>query len=625
MIFDTNWHALCNQDACKSLPRFSISPPVRSIDDRKVNSKCTLKPFYMQTNEPPKNIWSDCYVTGGEMKKEADGAWTFFHRGNYNQSCSTEVKRNETNHWSVGKSENISPSIIEIATSIVPGYDINDIRVWFVKNYLQEISQKKVNSLGNDPYYPIAAICEEDLNSTKECTILKYNVFDENNIRRDIFLRRTASGEYSCQNVRGLRSSYESRFVLKKNSESQMRWELHEFRKLPKDPNANRPILRSINIEAGENPRNIQNQFNMCDRKGPFNELTCFGNDQNMDDVDVINAAHLTAPKCVDDLDSVLEPAESEFWSCDGLVLTQKKEPKISNEVIYIGNQEFRKNGKKFELKVDSKVFYTVEFEDEVWQFKNKTAEQTKIIGKSVSQNIFGQWVGICDDWNSSTSECGTDQYFRINSPAVEKKNCSLILEYQERISFKFNATTNSYQGSMGVEYEVFHSTEDLAWTILQDGEIKFKTPDFAAPCPDDIDYLLMYNDGTNSKNERLWIPDSRPFPSDSPEAYDHLEYPWEHYRDDIISYCHSTCNEISVAVSLNRTREVLMFNENEWIGGDFVLNSTHVDSTSYTTFQLYKVSSGNVIASSEVRWGPSKIQVFFILRVGLPEEDLLR
>ena len=104
LIFDTNWHALCNSEECESLPRFPISPPVRSISEiRKVNSKCTLKPFYMQKDTPPQNFWSDCYIKGGEMKKEADGAWTLTFPAKYTKgtNCSAEVKRNEMMHWSV--------------------------------------------------------------------------------------------------------------------------------------------------------------------------------------------------------------------------------------------------------------------------------------------------------------------------------------------------------------------------------------------------------------------------------------------------------------------------------------------------------------------------------------------
>ena len=98
-IFDTNWHALCNQDACKSLLRFPIAPPVRSLSDVKVNPKCTLKPFYMQKNDPPMTMWSDCYTDGGQMKKEADGAWTLHFKGT-RANCSAQIKRVELNNWS---------------------------------------------------------------------------------------------------------------------------------------------------------------------------------------------------------------------------------------------------------------------------------------------------------------------------------------------------------------------------------------------------------------------------------------------------------------------------------------------------------------------------------------------
>ena len=99
LIFDTNWHALCNNEECESLPRFPISPPVRLMSDIRKNSKCTLKPFYMQKDTPPQNMWSDCYMNGGAMKKEADGAWTLHFSGNYS-NCSAEVKRVEMSHWS---------------------------------------------------------------------------------------------------------------------------------------------------------------------------------------------------------------------------------------------------------------------------------------------------------------------------------------------------------------------------------------------------------------------------------------------------------------------------------------------------------------------------------------------
>ena len=98
MIFDTNWHALCNQDVCKSLPRFPIAPPVASLSDVKVNPKCTLKPFYMQKNDPPLHMLSDCYTNGSPMKKEADGAWTLHFKGTH-AKCSTEIKRVELNNW----------------------------------------------------------------------------------------------------------------------------------------------------------------------------------------------------------------------------------------------------------------------------------------------------------------------------------------------------------------------------------------------------------------------------------------------------------------------------------------------------------------------------------------------
>ena len=111
-----------------------------------------------------------------------------------------------------------------------------------------------------------------------------------------------------------------------------------------------------------------------------------------------------------------------------------------------------------------------------------------------------------------------------------------------------------------------------------------------------------MNTKNTKSKNSRLWVPYSRPFPSGSPEPYDHLEYLWEYYPNDIISYCHGTCNQISVAVSLNGTRQVLTYNDNEWTGGGYLLKPTHMDGTSFSTFYLYKIDSGNIIASSEVR-----------------------
>ena len=39
-------------------------------------------------------------MNGGEMKKEADGAWTLHFSGN-SSNCSAEVKRVEMSHWSV--------------------------------------------------------------------------------------------------------------------------------------------------------------------------------------------------------------------------------------------------------------------------------------------------------------------------------------------------------------------------------------------------------------------------------------------------------------------------------------------------------------------------------------------
>ena len=88
--------------------------------------------------------------------------------------------------------------------------------------------KKGTTSLGTNSYYPVSAICEEDLEETKECNVLKYNIFDENNIRRNIFLKKFATGQYSCKNFPGLRSSFQSQFMLKKNSENNMLWELHE-------------------------------------------------------------------------------------------------------------------------------------------------------------------------------------------------------------------------------------------------------------------------------------------------------------------------------------------------------------------------------------------------------------
>ena len=54
----------------------------------------------MQKDMPPHDMWSDCYMNGGEMNKEADGAWTLHFSGNYS-NCSAEVKRVEMSHWSV--------------------------------------------------------------------------------------------------------------------------------------------------------------------------------------------------------------------------------------------------------------------------------------------------------------------------------------------------------------------------------------------------------------------------------------------------------------------------------------------------------------------------------------------
>merc|ERR1711962_1743698 len=148
---------------------------------------------------------------------------------------------------------------------------------------------------------------------------MKYNIFDENNIRRDIYLKKNTLGgnssEYTCKNVPGSRSSYKSTFILKKNSENNMLWELREI----KDQSEN--ILRAINIESGYNPRNIRNQFNMCDRVGDTNEVSCSGNDSRIDDVDIINADHETAPQCADEELNYNDQAlhESDFWSCDGL------------------------------------------------------------------------------------------------------------------------------------------------------------------------------------------------------------------------------------------------------------------------------------------------------------------
>ena len=99
LIFDTNWHALCNSVECESLPRFPISPPVRSISDIKTNPTCKLKPFYMQKDMPPLNMWHECYTNGGEMKKEADGAWTLHFKGT-RANCSAQIQRVELNNWS---------------------------------------------------------------------------------------------------------------------------------------------------------------------------------------------------------------------------------------------------------------------------------------------------------------------------------------------------------------------------------------------------------------------------------------------------------------------------------------------------------------------------------------------
>ena len=494
--------------------------------------------------------------------------------------------------------------------------------------------------LANDFNYPVAAICEEDLKNTKKCNILKYNIFDENNIRRDIYLKRASAGKYKCRNIPGLQSSYESQFVLNKNlteknklqekttssedpiltknmAGSNMVWELREKRAW-----FSKPILLSINIEAGLNPRNIKNQFNMCDRNITTNEIKCRGSTptrdvyENMEDVDLVDSVHETAPQCVDYSDLGLEKRrrkmtfENEFWSCDGVILTERKEPKILDERIFVGNQEFRKmdesNGTVgFEMVVDWFISYTIEFEGDLWKFYRKTLLWSKVLGKSVNQNIFGPWVGVCEDWKNLNSECGPHKYYKINSPAKEKKDCLPILDYNNFIPMQFNVTAGSYQGRMGAHYEASHSVKDMTWRILSRGNesIKtLKTPDFAAACPDDIDYLLSSRSYTDSRNSRLWIPDARPFPSGSSKAYDHLEYPWEHYRNDIISYCHGTCDQISVAVSLNGTREVLTFDENKWIGGDYALKLTHVDNTSHSVYRLYKNSTGNIIASSEVR-----------------------
>ena len=465
---------------------------------------------------------------------------------------------------------------------------------------MQELHKHPQTKLGIDSYYPVAAICEEGLNKTKECNILKYNIFDENNIRRNIYLRRMQPGRYSCKNLADLRSSYESHFVLAKNPENDVLWELREY----KDPDTPSNVLKATNIEAGPNPRNIKNQFNMCDKNGTTNEISCFGVDQFIERVDSILAAHETAPQCADDMNFEFI-ADAVFWSCDGVALTENKKPKISNAVIYIANQPFYNSWNDL-LKIRKLEYMnelnTIKFENGTWQFYRK--RDRKVLGKSTSQNIFGQWVGICDDWKNTNSECGPLKYYKINSPAKQYKKCSLVLDYGNFIPMQWNNITNSYQGEMGSSYEVKWSNEDWTWIqTIKYGfkNIKSKIPDFAAPCPDDINYLLTFNNKTDSRNDRLWILESRPFPSGSPKVYDHLEYPWEHYRNDVISYCHGTCEKISVAVSLNGTREVLTFNDNQWIGGDYIFNLTHISSTSFSMFNLYKKSSNTVIASSEV------------------------
>ena len=474
---------------------------------------------------------------------------------------------------SAGKSENYSTSIKEVATSVIPGFDINNIPVWFVKNYLKDM-KRGTTSLGRSmvrttSYYPVSAICEEDLNKAKECNILKYNIFDQNNIRRDIFMKKEMTGQYSCGNFPGLKSSYQSEFMLKKNSENNMLWELHET-------SNGISTLRSINIEAGENPRNIKNQFRMCDTDGVSIQDDCFGVDETIETVDIVKADHEHAPQCADELD--FGDWDGGYLSCDGKFV----------EPVFVGNQPFYANNeKKFEMNVLN-IVKTIELEDKVWKFYSETEGQKKLLGKSVSQKIFGRWVGICDDWKSLNSDCGPHKYYNINSPAKEKKICSAVFDFQNFVPMKFNITTNSYQGRMGQVYEMFWSKEDLAWKILINGNLKYKTPDFSAACPNDIDYILMNTQNTKSKNERLWVPDSSPFPSGSPEPY---------YRNDIISYCHSTCSLISVGVSLNGTRQVLTYNNNEWTGGGYSLNSTHID-----TFHLYQIDFGNIIASSEVR-----------------------
>ena len=387
---------------------------------------------------------------------------------------------------SAGKSENYSTSIKEVATSVIPGFDINNIPVWFVKNYLKDI-KKGTTSLGTNSYYPVSAICEEDLNKTKECNILKYNIFDENNIRRDIFLKKDMTGQYSCENFPGLRSSFQSQFMLKKNSQNNMLWELYET-------SHDISMLRSINIEAGENPRNIKNQFNMCDKDSASNKDTCFGKDEVIETVDKVKADHEHAPQCADEMD--FGDWDGGYLSCDGKFV----------EPVFVGNQPFyAKNAKKFEKDVLN-IVNTIELEDEVWKFYSETEGQKKLLGKSVSQKIFGRWVGICDDWKSLNSDCGPHKYYNINSPAEEKKNCSTVLDFQNFAPMKFNTATNSYQGRMGQDYEMFWSKGDMAWKILTNGNLKYKTPDFLAACPDDIDYILMNTENTKSKNERLWV-----------------------------------------------------------------------------------------------------------------------
>ena len=60
----------------------------------------------MQKDIPPHDMWHDCYRNGGEMKKEADGAWTLHFSGKIG-NCSAEVKRVEMNHWSVKGTANL--------------------------------------------------------------------------------------------------------------------------------------------------------------------------------------------------------------------------------------------------------------------------------------------------------------------------------------------------------------------------------------------------------------------------------------------------------------------------------------------------------------------------------------